>query len=668
VSTATVRRIRVISAEHDPLLSRLRISHLLAGAELVPSALPPSALLLVRALNDPLPRTLPLDGGISRPPPAWERAVGDRLAEALRTARRPVREAVPANAGSVVFADRAELLACLARDARDGTAAGRWWWRQFEGAALTGPAPAAVVAERWLEAPEDVPAALELLAAQGLATQVVEWLTAPACRALTTRLMARFGLPVVTVVEGPASPPVAPWAAVVPEAAGLHLPRAQLLGVALTLRRAPALARTRAFAAAAAAAAAVEASPEAAAPSAAWQAVADPRAAAREPAARGVGHASGETTPSGRPANPARPAGQALPEPLAEPAPFGGTPSPSIKLPRIIASAAVAPAAERSPRRLPEVRSQGALATGREAPEDGRRPPGRPTSPQRPPSGPPVPEHAPLEVTAPVRWGSAPVPSDGSGTELHTLAPVETALGGAFYLLNLALFLGLYGDFTQPLERGIALNPWDLVAMLAHRLVGPAVRSDPLWRLLARLAGRPVGSAPGAGFRPPRAWRTPSEWLAPFEPAGEWRWSAAQRTLRVLHPDGFTIAAAARTALPAEVQLQRELRRLRVAQRPAEGALRRTSLAAEPRRPLDRWVARLAGYAEARLRRTLGLEPGADLAAVLVRRRARVFIGPGHVDIVLSLTELPVSVRFAGLDRNPGWLPAAGRHVDLHFT
>jgi hypothetical protein len=44
-----------------------------------------------------------------------------------------------------------------------------------------------------------------------------------------------------------------------------------------------------------------------------------------------------------------------------------------------------------------------------------------------------------------------------------------------------------------------------------------------------------------------------------------------------------------------------------------------------------------------------------------------VFITPTHVDVALRLADLPLQVRFAGLDRTPGWIPAAGRFVAFHF-
>src|SRR5262249_7410314 len=78
--------------------------------------------------------------------------------------------------------------------------------------------------------------------------------------------------------------------------------------------------------------------------------------------------------------------------------------------------------------------------------------------------------------------------ADGQTIEL--IAECETQFGGVFYLINLGLYLGLYGDFTKPAEPGIELNIWDFVALVGRELCGEEIESDPVWPLLARLAGR----------------------------------------------------------------------------------------------------------------------------------------------------------------------------------
>lgn len=245
---------------------------------------------------------------------------------------------------------------------------------------------------------------------------------------------------------------------------------------------------------------------------------------------------------------------------------------------------------------------------------------------------------------------------------------IVTELGGLFYLLNLALYLDLYPDFTRPLDAGIGLDPWDFAALLGAWLLGRGERRrrDSVWALLARLAGREPAEPAGRGFRPPRAWRVPPAWLAPFSPEGQWRWSAAGGVLRVMHPRGFAAVAVPRSAAPAGEQLHRELRRLSGSAPLAVPV--RASLAREPARPLTRWVARLGSYARERLALALSLQDPRSVGPALLAHRARVLVSPSYVDVVLSLAELPLQVRLAGLDRDPGWIPAAGRHLRFHFT
>jgi len=686
-AATTLSRVRVIGGGTDAMTARLRLEAALAGCDLRPPGLPPAALLLVRRLSAPRGVTFPLDGGGMRPPPEWEVALVAALERALRSAARPAHEAVPADAKAVLFADRAELLACLARDALDGTVWGRWWWRSAL-AAAGGHEP---VQHAWLAESTHVPAALEVLAAQGVAADVVRALPEPAAAAIADAVLRVFEVPAGGPVRGvaghrpaargdPPGPPAAPelaparpepsWHAVGAEVGGPARGPEQrrLLAVALALRRAPALVRARGLAHAAppppagraaqacedARPAAVRAAPAAAPPDAPapgpWDVAAPvpgrapaaaqgdaptpPRAAERPPqrARAPVGGPPAAPSAPGTPS--ARRRGEAAGRPEAVSDTAAAFPEPS--------APAAAPARERphpaggaSPRRgRPQVRP---LPSAPEMPVPAAPPV---ASPAVPPQGA---EHAPPAADAP---------------DTPLARPVETQLGGLFYLLNLALLLGLYGDFTRPREPGIALDPWDLVALLGGALLGERA-DDPVWRALAKLAGRDPGEPPGHGFRPPAAWRVPPAWLEPFEPGETWRWSAAGGVLRVQHPAGFPAVAVPRGGAPPTVRLRRELRRVGCAAAPVRGPL-----PPEPAGHLERWVARLAAYCAARLRQALGSD---DVAAVLIRRPARVFVTPTHVDAVFSLAEHPIEIRLAGLDRTPGFVPATGRVVALHF-
>jgi hypothetical protein len=68
----------------------------------------------------------------------------------------------------------------------------------------------------------------------------------------------------------------------------------------------------------------------------------------------------------------------------------------------------------------------------------------------------------------------------------------------------------------------------------------------------------------------------------------------------------------------------------------------------------------------AAIRRWLESHVDLPLGAVL-ERPALVHAGDMRVDAVFSLVEHPIEIRMAGLDIDPGWIPAAGRALHFHF-
>jgi hypothetical protein len=215
-------------------------------------------------------------------------------------------------------------------------------------------------------------------------------------------------------------------------------------------------------------------------------------------------------------------------------------------------------------------------------------------------------------------------------------ASADSPLAGSLLLLNLALHLGIYGDFTLPRDLGPGLDPFDFVQLLAARLDPRARRPDRLWRLLAELAGRAPGQRPGRGFRAPEAWRVPVAWIEPFGFAGPWPFAVAGERLSARHPAGFAVI---------DVPLRRPREDARAARR--------------------RWLDHLAAYAAARLDLALG-EPRA--ARLAIRLPGRVEATEARLDVMFALADLPIAIRRAGLDRTPGWIPACRRHVAFHFA
>jgi hypothetical protein len=664
--TTTLRRVRIRAGGRDRLLARLRAGRVLGAGVLRPPGLAPASVLCVRRFTDPRPGTLRLDAGTIRPPPEWEEAVAGALDRVLREAARPAREAVPASANAVLFADRGELLACLAADWLSGDFASRWWWPGIVGPEAARPATAprlaaagdgvrALVLDTWFAAPRYVAAAIELLAARGQAVAFVESLVAEEAAALAAVVATAAALPPLTAaaeaIAAPdrrlaAAPPRAeaappPWRAVAPETATVQLAPARelLLGVALALRRSPVAVRGPAFTEATRAwqGVAVEERP-------AWLPPADARPAA--PA-----HAADEPRPPGRP----RLTRRRRPRPRREEPPLAPPPTAAAEATGRAPERErrPAPPAERAARREEQApRHEPAPATRAEAPDALRAVPGRvaeASAERAAVPAPPRPAQEQARATT-ARTPTAPEPAEPAEA-------IDTELGGLFFLVNLALHLDLLADFSAPDDPGIGLDPWDLVALLGARLLGDRSSADPVWPLLARLAGRGPREPPGRDFAPPGDWRMPRDWLQPWPETDDWTWSAARGRLRVRHPAGFAVLDVAGDASALDRELAPYagvVRGLRRAHVPGDGARGR---------PATRWAHRLARYARPRL----ALALGADDPDLLLRRPARVLVTPSHVDVVLVLAQHPLEIRLAGLDRDPGWIPAAGRFLAFHF-
>lgn len=711
-----VSRLRVGRTGLDPLTARLRLNALFQAADVQPAGLSPAAIVCIRRLHDPRPRTISLARGHSHLPPEWQESARAAIENLVRRAPHPAREFVSANEPCVVFADRAELLAAIADDWCERRAMTRWWWQSLFKQAFNS----AALVKLWQQSPEYVPGALEHLARRDRAARFVAALPDDSARALLFTLTSRFALfklasalsampqtgthagtqeqageswrqPSLSGVaqensrasSGETEPP---WRRLAPEsdAPELSLPQQCLLGVGLSLQRAPAQARSINFAYRAGAwinarslsnqAATVR---DASAPG-----KTEPREASsthRIDSASKTGDAPARGASEEREAARAQSriskfdVVQSLPAPEVSDAnidsskPGDARASASLLPPtptHDVATAGPDDALRVAASDVGLSAGTGEVGDGdaREVEsiiEDGESEPrlmAREAQAELPES---------VESLAPLQESEA---------ETHArpalIAHIETRYGGLFHLVNLALFLELYGDFTTPSEPGIALSIWDFVAMLGRRLGGEGVEIDPIWPLLAELAGRGEGQPPGEDFDAPDAWRVPVEWLRMFPLQDGWTWTTTQGAdfrdrLQLIHPAKFLVLDVPLEG-DAEEQLARELELYAGA---FDGTPQRAARAYKLRgRDTNaRWVERLHAFVRARLRRALGIVDARRAARLLCERHASVFVTTTHLDIVMRLAELPFEVRVAGLDRDPGWVPAAGRFIAFHF-
>src|SRR5262245_33738966 len=269
-----IQTLRVAVPAADPLALRLRLEQALASRDLTPTGLPPSAIVCVRRLRSSHAAIGRLAAGIepatSALASAWEQSVRNALVQLVAHAARPLREAVPANAECVIFNDRAEMLACLAMDWLGGAIGMRWWWRSL--APQVSDLRSALAA--WMKSPEYIPAAWQQLATAGAASEFAIRINAGQSHEMLNCVARQFALDELRVAFDLIAPrsgsrqsvfeageprrmksvesvlPAAPWQSCAAEGCDISLSAEQklLVGIALTLRRAPAMARTSGFA------------------------------------------------------------------------------------------------------------------------------------------------------------------------------------------------------------------------------------------------------------------------------------------------------------------------------------------------------------------------------------------------------------------------------------
>ena len=217
-------------------------------------------------------------------------------------------------------------------------------------------------------------------------------------------------------------------------------------------------------------------------------------------------------------------------------------------------------------------------------------------------------------------------------------------------------------------------------------MLGEHIVADPVWPLLAQLTGRPVEELPGRYFEPPEHWHIPPAWLSAFPGEAAWHWSIENGRLRVLHPAQFLLLDVPLDTNNPIAQLKHELNSYANVYSQDMPPLHYTPtslLTAATLLPCGRvavnnlddtlppslqcWLHWLMPYVYARLQRALGLAETEDASPKLCKHDASIAMTTTNIRITLSLAELPIEIRIAGLDRDPGWVPAAGRFIAFHF-
>ena len=660
-NTTTISKLRVAGERRDGLEMRLRLENTFAAIDFTVVGLPPQTILCVKKMRDPLPKTLRLKKFDATRPDVWRSSVTREIERLHRRAAHPVRETVPAAAESVVFADDAELLACLASDWCENTLAENWWWRGL----FPNLPSAQTVAQIWMNSAESAPAALRILAQTKRAVQFINKLQPPETEDLLRQLILVFGLENLrkalfeTIAEKPnassenrsrPSPKNnAPWLAFAPETESLssNFARQTLLGIGLMLARVPRIVRSHEFA----------------------RTVKNFRLEAENNVKfstlktseilsqlkkRKVENQPGfddRITPGGKADSPPIRFGVEAETPnffedeaariIDDTPPFekGLTAKPDFPK---SAQSAITPPENRGKSkhfsfedRVSETIFERREDENKTADRQSEKSPG-------------------TEIIA----SEFVEKLDGRQIEIS----VETDFGGVFYLLNLGLYLKLYRDFADTETTEIDLNIWDFVAFLSLKLTGAKIKLDNIWRLLAQFAGREPDAEIAPDFDATTDWRVPTEWLETFPTDEKWTWAQTAKRLVVRRPSGFSVIDIKADG-DAGNQLNDELKVYRKDfTELAESDFPNASEASKT------WLKNLTEYVEVRLRQALNTPAGEEISRVLFERRATIVVTETHLDVTFRLADLPFAVRLSGLDRDAGWIPAAGKYVVFHYV
>jgi hypothetical protein len=211
------------------------------------------------------------------------------------------------------------------------------------------------------------------------------------------------------------------------------------------------------------------------------------------------------------------------------------------------------------------------------------------------------------------------------------------------------------------------VGPWAVLELLARALLGPDAgefAGDPIWTLLATLDGRQPRELPGSHFHTPDVFYLPSSWVKLLSGAESetWHWSAAGRCLRLWSDQGYVLFDCPMPpGQPATGRDHGPVQDMDIAGLNAELARWLNLAAPAVRLYMDRLLDQATHHhKEIASDRTLSINN-------LLQANGRLYVTGTHVDLVISLAELSLPVRLAGLDFNPGWLVDFGRVVTFHY-
>jgi hypothetical protein len=706
----TINKLRLSNAVENLPAVRIKMCRWVESLQVMPANIPPSAVLIVKQLVDPLPKRLNLSSSSARIDSTWERAVKNKLSEIYQQAARPKLGLVPANSVAVVFSDESEMLAYLTLDLIRGEAVGHWWWRAF--LRNTSYSASEQVTRLLCERPTQIPAILHELAERGQAQTLVTGLSTEQVFRLLMVMLNAYELPDFRQEMRNWSPlsaikpdlsndlPVSatashlatemPWNHCLPSGfipAHWSKDKACLLGVGLTLYSAPAAVRSDAF---------LQKLRQ-------WWAAPAPEFFEAESATTPISsfnqqHAKDLIEPLSQSTLETT---QAAPEQTSFIDGSQNTlnlalPAQTLESLEPTESATVQNAqpyfTESQVNSVDEALEPVAFSAIESATVQNPQPysaesPANRLSIETNTALPEAPELKTLDEspTASVSESNLQQTSSIDDADSDTAyqpdliekplsfeGGVDTQLGGVLYLINLMAQLDLPQCFEQEWRLASQLGAWGVLDILARALLDEPSESlyhDPLWQVLAALNGREVDELPGVAFQGGECFYLPAAWLKYVgdDANGAYAWSTDGDRYCLWSEQGYVLAEDSHSEPLTALNRYFNDVSVNLSQQSYDKtpiAKLSNPLLSGLNPDLSHWLALVMPYLRLRLQQAL--RGAVDLNALLLHS-GRLYLTSTHVDLVLSLNNVSIPIRIAGLDLDPGWMPDFGRIVLFHY-
>lgn len=685
-----VAKLRVRGEGLESVATRLHLERLFGASDFSPVGLPPKAIVCIKKISDPRPRTLRLNHSDWQVSEVWRNAVSKAVESFYRRAFRPISETVPAQAESIIFADNGELLACLAIDWCRGKLTENWWWRGL----FPALGYAQTVAKMWLESAEFVPSAFQLLSKKGAAIRFVQKLQPHETKDLLQQIIQRFGLQKIAEtlfepIQKKAEIDVeklakagekkallrrsdllifkkheSVFSTLIPEIkmSELSFDQECLLGVSLLLFRSPKIVRSLDFAQR-------------------LKTFRIKNELGKTIAAKKFEEIFEQNAPLERKIK----TSQKTTRKAQDKGEIQSVSPKSVKTERQLFAEQTDKKAEK-PFKQMQIEEKEFVKLTDTLPIEAQKFKETPIEAQKFKETKDKPTKISFEMAQPEKsiekLGKKETEKGEKSRKIVRPSDMETAFqdffeefeteiefnfqtrfGGIFYLLNLGLYLQLYSDFTESLETEIDLNIWDFIALLGLEFLGEEIKTDAVWDFLKTMAERENDDEFGQEFNQFQDWRMPLEWLETFPKNQKWFLGKKGKRLVIRHSEGFNVVDVSLGG-DAEAQLKDELE---VYQKHFSEIVKAEKKDFSQIKS-KKWLKNLAEYLQKRLFQALNRQTLNDLNAILFKRKAMITTSATHLDITFGLADLPIEVRLAGIDRDPGWIPAAGKFVYFHFA